>query len=217
MSPSTSYENVYLDPGGRRRAAHGRGTTTCGRPAPHPPSAPAPDPPPSARTRPGERSTGTAPPTRTTSGDRARTRSPRPTGPPAARTLTDAEANEHDAPASMPESLPTAADQVLTAGKSYRSKSLEAALNTQGTTPLRPAARNERTQARHRTGRRPARPPSPSSTPSRTSLTPYDHSPHPWNQSTSRLSRLAPDGGRAGSGPAPPCSPIPRRSRPSWT
>ena len=64
------------------------------------------------------------------------------------------------------------ADQVLTAGKSYRSKSLEAALNTQGTTPLRPAARNERTQARHRTGRRPARPPSPSSTPSRTSPTP---------------------------------------------
>lgn len=57
--------------------------------------------------------------------------------------LTGAGADERDVLASILEGLPTAADQVLAVDKGYRSRSLEAALNAQGITLLRPAARNE--------------------------------------------------------------------------
>ena len=58
--------------------------------------------------------------------------------------LTGAGADERDTLASMLQDLPIAAHQVLAADKGYRSKTLEAALNAQGITLMRPATRNEK-------------------------------------------------------------------------
>ena len=67
-----------------------------------------------------------------------------PHGLPVAWALTGAGADERDTLASMLQDLPIAAHQVLAADKGYRSKTLEAALNAQGITLMRPATRNEK-------------------------------------------------------------------------